>query len=77
MKLVFDTSVAFRLYDAFEDDVMTRQNEKIVVAMKLPESEWLYSFLLSFGEKITVLEPKKLKETIRELHLRALDYMED
>lgn len=76
VKLAFDASVAYRLYDVFEDEVMVRQNDKIIVAMQLPDSEWLYSFLLSFGEKITILEPKSLRETIKKRILQALNQMD-
>lgn len=77
VKLAFDISVAYRLYDAFEDEVMTRQNDKIIIAMQLPQSEWLYSFLLSFGEKVTILKPANLRGIIKERLLRALTHMDD
>ena len=72
VRLEFDASVAYRLYDAFEDDVMSRQGDKITVEMQLPESEWLYSFLLSFGEHVKVLDPVSLLEKIRNKLTNAL-----
>lgn len=77
VKLAFDTSVAYRLYDAFENEVMTRKNDKIIISMQLPESEWLYSFLLSFGEKVTILNPENLKKIIKERLLMALTHIDD
>ena len=76
-KLMFDISVTYRLYDAFEDDVMKQVGDKIYIAMELPESEWLYSFLLSFGERVKVLEPISLKENLRKRILSALAQMDD
>ncbi|MFQ8731369.1 MAG: hypothetical protein ACLSAC_13565 [Enterocloster bolteae] len=29
-----------------------------MVETQLPDSEWLYSFLLSFGGNVTILEPR-------------------
>lgn len=77
VKLEFDTSVAYRLYDAFEEDVMKQVGNKIHVEMALPESDWLYSFLLSFGEHVKILEPASLKENLRKRLLSALAQTEN
>lgn len=77
VKLVFDTSVAYQLYDAFEDEVMPQENDKIIVAMQLPQFEGLFSFLLPFGEKVTILKPTNLRGIIKERLLRALMHMDD
>lgn len=77
VKLEFDTSVAYRLYDAFEEDVMKQVGNKIHVGMALPESDWLYSFLLSFGEHVKILEPVSLKENLRKRLLSALAQTEN
>lgn len=77
VKLEFDTSVAYRLYDAFEEDVMTQVGDKIHVEMELPESDWLYSFLMSFGEHVKILAPATLKENLRKKLLSALAQTED
>lgn len=77
VKLEFDTSVAYRLYDAFEEDVMKQVGNKIHVEMALPESDWLYSFLLSFGEHVKILEPAILKENLRKRLLSALSQTEN
>lgn len=72
VKLVFNMSVAYRLYDAFEDNVMIRQGDNIIVEMQLTDSEWLYSFLLSFGGNVTILEPENLRLAVKERILQAL-----
>jgi len=72
MKLEFDASVMYRLYDSFEEDVMKRVGDKIQVEIELPESEWLYGFLLSFGEYVKVIEPVSVRETLRKRLLNAL-----
>jgi len=77
VKLEFDTSVAYRLYDAFEEDVMKQVGDKIHVEMELPESEWLYSFLMSFGGHVKILEPVSLKEKLRKRLLSVLAQTED
>lgn len=77
VKLEFDTSVAYRLYDAFEEDVMNQVGDKIHVEMELPESDWLYSFLMSFGGHVKILKPVSLKENLRKRLLSALAQTED
>ena len=72
VRLMFNKSVAYRLYDAFEDDTMIRQDDNIIVETQLPDSEWLYSFLLSFGGNVTILEPENLRQAVKERILQAL-----
>ena len=73
----FDTSVAYRLYDAFEEDVMKQVGDKIHVEMELPESDWLYSFLMSFGGHVKILGPVSLKVNLRKRLLSALAQTEE
>ena len=72
VKLAFDAQMAYRLYDAFEEDVMTHNGDTIIVEMELPQSEWLYSFLLSFGGDVSVLEPRELRDEMKKRLLKAL-----
>ena len=39
VRLMFNKSVAYRLYDAFEDDTMIRQDDNIIIETQLPDSE--------------------------------------
>ena len=51
---------------------MIRQDDNIIVETQLPDSEWLYSFLLSFGGNVTILEPENLRQAVKERILQAL-----
>jgi predicted DNA-binding transcriptional regulator YafY len=39
----------------------------LLVHTALPENEWLYSYLLSFGPRMEVMEPARLRERIRSM----------
>lgn len=43
----------------------------------LPETEWLYSFIMSFGNQISILYPISLKEKIIERYKIALKHFEE
>ncbi|WP_438447704.1 helix-turn-helix transcriptional regulator [Gorillibacterium sp. sgz5001074] len=37
-----------------------------------PEDEWLYGYLLSFGDRMEIVEPARLRERIRDMALRIV-----
>ncbi|WP_100401907.1 helix-turn-helix transcriptional regulator [Bacillus sp. FJAT-42315] len=40
--------------------------ERSIVEVSLPENEWLYGYLLSFGHRIKVMEPYHISQIVRE-----------
>lgn len=65
LKLEIDASVAYRVYDEFEESSITvLKNGNFLVEIELPENDWLYGYLLSFGEHAKVIEPIHIKEII-------------
>lgn len=65
VKLLFDESVGYRVFDEFEVETII-QNEKgaLLVDSRLPYDQWLINFLLSFGTQVKVLKPKMLNEQL-------------
>ena len=59
--------MAYRVYDEFESEEITK-NEKgnFIVKVKYPENEWVYGYILSFGEYAKVLSPERAKKIIKE-----------
>ena len=76
MNLSFSKEVAYRVYDSFDEDVITQSGEKLIVKVAMPEDEWLYGFLMSFGDKLTVLDPSYLKEELKKRFKVALKHLE-
>jgi predicted DNA-binding transcriptional regulator YafY len=54
-----------RVEDVFnKEDVVVLETGELLVKATLPEKEWLFSLIFSFGEYIEVLEPKELRQKI-------------
>ena len=59
--------MAYRVYDEFEDDELTEQeNGDFIVATYMPEDTWLIGYLLSFGVYVEVIEPAYLREVLSD-----------
>lgn len=77
IELSFPKEVSYRVYDTFEDDIIKWNGQEIRVNVTLPETEWLYSFIMSFGNQISILYPISLKEKIIERYKIALKQFEE
>lgn len=68
LELVFAPEVAYRVYDEFEEGAIERaDNGSLYVNVRLPEDNWLYSFLMSFGKAVEILQPKRIKENLAKM----------
>lgn len=79
LKLKFRKDVLYRIFDDFDQDkIIDNQDGTYDVSIKFPENEWLYGYILSFGNSVEVIEPKyirdivlnKMKETIKLYELK-------
>ena len=62
-----DKSQAYRVYDeCSEENISKMENENFEIIMEYPENEWLYGYLLSFGEYLKVKEPERIKRILFE-----------
>lgn len=58
--------MAFRVYDEFGPEFITRREDgSYLVTTEMTEGEWVFGYLLSFGEHVEVLSPQWLRETIK------------
>lgn len=56
----------YRVFDEFDENEITRnQDGSFMVATSLPENEWLFHYILSFGTDIEVLAPQNIREMIQ------------
>ena len=65
VRLKFSPAAAFRVYDEFTDAVEKDAQGNLYVTVELPEKT-LYSYILSFGDAVEILEPDELRCGMKE-----------
>lgn len=77
LKLRFQAKVLSRLYDYFDDAfIIKNQDGSFNLEVALPEGEWVYSYILSFGSFVEVLEPEHIRKSIADKMRQALKFYE-
>lgn len=72
--LCFSKEVAYRVYDEFENDQITEQeNGEVIAVAPMPEDAWLIGYLLSFGAYVNVLEPVYLRKVLSDEAKKIFD----
>ena len=66
IKLKFDKSVAFRVYDEFK---AIEEDEKgnLYVEIKIPNNYKLYNYIFSFGANVEILEPEEIRTQFKNM----------
>lgn len=74
LELEISKEMAFRLYDEFDSNEITKKDDgNFIVKVEFPENEWVYSFILSFGEYAKVLSPEYAKNIVKEKLQKTLE----
>lgn len=74
LKLEISKAMAYRVYDEFENEsIRKKENGNFIVKVDYPETEWVYCYLLSFGEYAKVLSPKKVRKIIKHKLEKSLE----
>ena len=59
--------LSYRVYDEFDTSSITKlENGDFIVQMEIPLNDWVYGYLLSFGENIKVISPDDVKRIVKE-----------
>ena len=67
LELEISKEMAFRVYDEFDNEEITKKEDgNFIVKVEFPENEWVYSFILSFGEYVKVLSPEYAKNIVKQ-----------
>ncbi len=77
LKLLINKQQAYRIYDDFDEaSVKINENGDFIIDVEFPESEWIYGFILSFGNDATVLSPEYVRtEIIARLQNNLNNYL--
>jgi predicted DNA-binding transcriptional regulator YafY len=66
LKIRISSEMTYRVYDEFDEENIEKQSDGSYIAtVTWPEDDWVYGWILSFGEYIEVLEPEHIREIIR------------
>jgi predicted DNA-binding transcriptional regulator YafY len=75
LKLRFQPEDLYRVYDDYDQDRITRNADGTYdVTVTFPEDEWVYGYIMSFGDRVEVLEPPHIRHIVRERMKKALKY---
>lgn len=72
IKVKLDKKMAFRVYDEFQDYELDEEGNYII-EIDFPAEEWLYGYIMSFGDNIEVLEPKEVREEVKRRLINTLN----
>lgn len=65
LKLRFKEKMLFRVFDDFNKDLITKnEDDTYDVITEFPIGEWIYGYILSFGDNVEVLEPKDVRDNV-------------
>lgn len=62
--------MTYRVLDEF-GEVEKQPDGSFLVTVTWPEDEWVYGFILSFGEYIEVIEPERVREIVKNKLLKT------
>jgi predicted DNA-binding transcriptional regulator YafY len=73
LKLRFQPQDLYRVYDDYDEQRITRNPDGTYdVSVTFPEDEWVYGYIMSFGNYVEVLGPPHIRDIIRERAERTL-----
>lgn len=67
LKLRFSENMFYRIVDYFnEDEILQEPEGTYLVTTEFPYNEWVYSYILSYGNSVEVIEPGFIREEVGE-----------
>jgi predicted DNA-binding transcriptional regulator YafY len=67
LELVFIKELESIVIDWFGEAVEKQEDGKLLVKVLLPENNWLYGFVLSFGMGVEVINPPHIRKKLAEI----------
>ncbi|PQP84986.1 transcriptional regulator [Paenibacillus sp. PCH8] len=78
LTLLFSSSIAYKVHDFFEPSLIEKEPDgRLRVSLELNVGEWLYSFLMSFGSELTVVEPAHVGQELLRRHIKAVEHLQN
>lgn len=68
LTLQFDSSMKSLAEEYYkEEDCSEGPEDSLIAKIRMPEDGWMYSFILSYGEYVTVLDPPRIRDNLKEM----------
>lgn len=67
LKASFHPKVKFRLIDEYGVGCYTKKKDKLFFEKEFTNKEYMISWILSYGKEVEVLEPKEVRQEIKEI----------
>lgn len=67
LRLIFEKELKDIVEEWFHADVIPQDDGRLMVRIMLPENNWLYGFLLSFGPAVEVVSPPHIRKILAEI----------
>ncbi len=64
LELIFEAEMTEIVEEFFGEEFIHSENGKFMINLEMPENNWLYGFLLSFGNKVEVVNPPHIRKII-------------
>ena len=65
LKLKISSEGAYRVYDDFDEENITINNDSSYsIDISMPQGEWIYNYLLSFGAMLEIIEPMDIRNEV-------------
>lgn len=72
VKVRINKKLAFRVFDEFQNYSLD-DNGDYIVNLDFPVGDWMFGYLMSFGENIEILEPLHIREEIKSKLINSLN----
>ena len=77
LKLRFQPQDLYRVYDDYDEErIVKNPNGTYDVTVTFPEDEWVYGYIMSFGNYVEVLEPPHIRDIVSRRMKAALEFYE-
>ncbi len=68
IKLCFERTVGYRVFDEFDiSDIEIQTDGSLIVTTWMPDDNWLYTYLLTFGMEVDIISPCHVREVIADM----------
>ncbi|NLX63257.1 MAG: WYL domain-containing protein, partial [Clostridiaceae bacterium] len=67
LQLLFEKEVENIAFEFFGDKLEKQSDGRLLLKAEMPDGQWLYGFILSFGTGVEVIGPPYLRQVIADI----------